>query len=371
MKYYYSKGDNKFDVQTIVDKGAPNTSNVENPYDEKYVKIRITHVMPYASDVNIFYGDSSVKYPFILGHAAIGVLSQEEAEFSNGNQFVFDNGKTNEHYKYKRGTKVILNPFYKDYEDYDKEKQMGVDTDGFMRDYIYMPESRIIPFPGQIDENGGTIYSLKEEEAILTEKVALALKTISIEGIQYQKNKNVVIIGANALGNIIAQLIKYKQMNPILVDSNEENLKLARSCGILNTINETKEQVKLRVHQLTGGRNADITILVSNNPVAADYALTSTGENGDCIIVNENKILKKFNADISLIGKNNIRVFGVSDGRTEFLSAIDILNRHILKTDEFIERNINLDDVEILFRELRSNPDRYFLSIIKMTSSKK
>ena len=81
MKIYKTNGEAKFEIE-----------NIESEESEK-IKVKITHVMPGLTDVNIFSGDITVKYPFIIGHSAIGVVSDDRPE-----------------YGLKRGTKVILNP---------------------------------------------------------------------------------------------------------------------------------------------------------------------------------------------------------------------------------------------------------------------
>ena len=156
MKTYKTNGESKFEIEVT-----------EQPESEK-IKIRITHVMPGFTDVNIFCGDSSTVYPFVIGHSAIGVVSDDRPE-----------------YGLKRGTKVILNPYSSgpiDRLNWDAVvSTKGVDEDGFMREFVFMDKEKIVPFPEDVDD----------EEAIFTEKIALALKALNSFSVDFDINYSV------------------------------------------------------------------------------------------------------------------------------------------------------------------------------------
>ncbi len=322
MIIYKTNGEAKFEID-----------NVESEETEEKVKVKITHVMPNMADVNIFSGDSSVKYPFIIGHSAIGVVSDDRPE-----------------YGLKRGTKIILNP-YKINSD-GTVSTMGVDESGFMRELIFIDKDNIIPFPEDVDE----------EQAIFAEKVSIALKALNSN--KFEKGDYVVIVGSDSLCNIIGQLALYFQLVPIMIGNNEDELTRAERCGIYYTVNATKESPIEKIREITCDRMAETVIFEITPEASSAFAFPMSKSGGNCVLLSENNVVKNFDADIAIVCKKNLNLRGISVGDTEFESAINILAQNILKFDGFIEKRVEKKDAEILLRELRDEPGRYFNAVI-------
>ena len=324
MKIYRTNGDGKFDIE------------VQEPQESEKIKVRVTHVLPTTSDVNIFAGDSSTTYPFIIGHAAIGVVSDDRPD-----------------YGLKRGEKVIINPYVGDDEE-NEVTTMGVDGDGMMREFAYLDREQITVFPEDVSER----------EAIFTEKIAVALKALN--SFELNKGNYVVIVGGDAMCNIMAQLAMYFQMIPILIDNNAANLALAEKCGIYYTINETKESAVEKVAEITCGKMAEESVIYMDTERNPTFIFPLTQKGGNCVIVCGNKILKAFDADVSAISKRRLNVCGVNNGASEFDSAINILAQRILNLDGFIDKVAEVKDAEVLLREMIANRERYFSAVIKL-----
>lgn len=333
MKTYVTNGDSKLEVEIS-----------ELQEADAKVKVRITHILPSMSDVNIFSGDSSTTYPFVIGHGAIGVISDDRPE-----------------YGLKRGEKVIINPYTT--EGIDRFNwdvavtTKGVDEDGFMRELAYVEKEKLIPFP----EEGGMV---SETEAIFTERIALALKVLN--SFSMEKGDYIVIIGGDTVCNLIGQLALYFQLIPIMIDSNADNLARAQKAGIYYTIDETKESAYEKVSEITCGKMAENTVISMGGGLTPAFMFPMTKVGGKCIILCENKAVKSFEADVSVISRRQLRVRGVNNGATEFDSAINILAQKILNFDGFIDKTVEAKDAAILLREMKQNPERYFNAVIKL-----
>ncbi len=330
MKTYKTNGDGKLEIE------------VSEPIETEKIKVRITHVMPGFTDVNIFFGDSSTNYPFVIGHSAIGVISDDRPE-----------------YGLKRGAKVILNPFVTsdNSERLNREGNVstrGVDEDGFLREFVFVDKEQIVPFPEDV----------AEEEAIFTEKIAFALKALN--SFPMEKGDYIVIVGGDTVCNLIGQLAIYFQLIPVMIDSNEINLARAEKCGIYYTIDETKDAPLEKVSEITCGRMAENTVISMNPELTPAFVFPMTKVGGNCVIMCENKIVKSFEADVSAISRRQLRVRGVNNGASEFDSAVNILAQKILKFDGFIDKTVEMKDAEVLLREMKSTPERYFNAVIKL-----
>jgi len=327
--YYKFYGDGKLTPETV--------NYVEG--DKSKVKIRVTAVMPTESDRNIFDGTLRRSYPFIAGHVAIGVVSEDRDE-----------------YGLKRGTKVILNPYVQEVSDridIARTKIMGLDTEGFFRDFIYMNVENIIPFP----------EGVKEDQAIFADKIATALTALN--SFQTNYGDYICIVGGTPVCNIIAQLALYFHLIPICVDTKEYRLELLRKCGVYYTINKQQESAPEKLYEYTGGKLCDHLIVRASSDTIGASLFSNVKIGGDCVIVCESGSLKKMDFDIAEVGKRQLKVRGVSNGAHEFTSAVNVLAQNILRLQGFIDKRVDVAEADkILTTKLtRIN---FYSSVINM-----
>lgn len=315
MKIYKATGNGVLSVETM-----------DAPQNPALVKIKISHLMPTAYDASLFKGAVKTAYPHSLGSVAIGVISDDRPE-----------------YGLKRGTKVILNPY--EVESCDRldiagrVKTRGAELDGLFCDFAYLGVDDITPFPEEVHE----------DEAIFAVKIAVAMQTIN--AFRVEKGDYMVILGGNAICNIIAQLAMYFQMIPIVVDSNEDNLRKMEENGIYYTINSTREAPYDKVMELTGGRMAEHTVLDANGSATPNFLFTLAREGGDCTILCENKWCRKLESDLEAVSRKQLKVKGISHGAQEMSSAVNILAQNILNFQSLIDKRYSLEEAETAFKE--------------------
>lgn len=316
MKLYKANGEGKFLIEETV-----------SALQDDIIKVKITKVVPTRSDLDIFWGKSDIVYPLVPCHIAVGVVSEDKEEFG-----------------LKRGTRVILNPY--DIIHNDKDNSMpdvstyGVDKDGFLSDFVCLPIDNIIPFPDDV----------KEEEAIFAEYISISLSAIN--NFKINKGDYIAIIGGSPLCNIIAQLALYFQAIPIVIDHSAARLAKAKECGVYYTINSSKEMPRERVLEITGGRMAEHTILESEQGVIPHFLFSLARNGGDCTILSVHNYPNTMETDINLINQKQLTVKGISNGASEFNSAIYILAQKVLKLSALIERTSPRENIEDLFKEL-------------------
>lgn len=327
-------------IYQVTGSSAVEIGNVEAEASEK-IKIKVTHVMPTQSDINLFSGSVKREYPFVPGSMAIGVISDDRPE-----------------YGLKRGTKVILNPYVTEPADrldfLPTVKTRGINLEGFMKDFVYLDIDEFVPFPENVEE----------DDAIFADKIAIAMSAIN--SFNVTKGDYVAIIGAGCVGNILAQLALYFQMIPIVIDNNEFWLDKAKQNGIYYTINATDEIPYKRIFEITGGRMCEHTIIEDTASVTGAYLFKLARIGGDCTIICEPYAVKSLDADVSYISKRQLKVKGVSNGSGEFNSAINIIAQKILNLDGFIEKKVEVEQSEEFFKELVENPGHYFSGLITL-----
>lgn len=70
----------------------------------------------------------------------------------------------------------------------------------------------------------------------------------------------VVVIGLGLVGNLAAQLFTLAGIETVGVDLSDYRIGLATRCGVSHVINPSHDNVKARVHDLTGGRGAHTVV---------------------------------------------------------------------------------------------------------------
>lgn len=275
------------------------------PPEAEYVKVRITKAGITDSDIALYLGEDGSGYPIIGGRQAAGVIS----EIAEDNIYCL-----------KKGDRVLINPYLPCREciqcktnrasECQNMKIMGVNTDGFFRDFINVPIQNVMPLPEQV----------KDHEALFTEYISLALEVLDV--LNMEKGDHVAIVGGDILGNILAQLIMYYQAIPILIDSNEQNLETARKSGIYFTIRDDSD-VRGQLNQITGGRLAKYVIYVSGAKRSFRNTLEFAAVGGTIAIAGFMDSSMK--VDLSMALRRRLSIVSINNGYREMRSALNIV----------------------------------------------
>lgn len=331
MKLYKATGDRFF-----------KEVECENNPPESFVKLKMSLICPTFTDVAVFEGKADVAYPRVPCRMATAIVSEDRDE-----------------YGLKLGGKVILNPYIDidgdEESGYAPPELYGVDEDGFLRDFIALPPDNVVAFPENV----------KEEEAVFADTVAIALKTIKT--LRLKKGDYVAVIGGSLLAVVTAELALYYQGIPILITSDARYLRIAEKAGIYYTVDESKENVTVRVKSITGGRMADHTVIQTLPNVSPNYLYNITAQGGTSVISGlHTSFAPRMECNISEIAAKNLTVSGVTAAREEFVAAINLLAQKIVNFDGFIDKVVPLKDAGKLFAELSDDPSRYVMPAIKV-----
>jgi len=304
------------------------------------LKIKVTKAALSSTDTALFEGKGDV-YPIIPARAAIGLVSEAIGSF-------------------KLGEKVFIEPYIIP-EDVDKTvervpdvKVMGVDLDGFLRDYVSVPKANAHVLP----------EGVKDNDALFIEYIAIGIKTL--DALNIEKGDYIAIAGAGTLGTIIAQLSIYYQAIPILIDTDSSMLSLAESFGIYYTINPTLTNAEQRIKELTSGRLADHTVYSLKCPILPYLILEFTKDCGNLALTGYNRFVDK---DIKLhtILKKQLSLVGIGNGVGEIQAAINMLATKVVRTEGLVGREITPDEIPSIIKEITEFPLKYTKIIVKMT----
>lgn len=283
---------------------------------EGTVKVKITRTIISGTDLALFMGKDVDKLPLVPCRIATGLVSEADETSS-----------------FHKGERVLLSPYLAD-------KIHGITCNGFLRDYAIVPEDYLISIP----------EGISDDEAVLSDYIALASTCLNV--VDLKERQYIVVLGTGIFPLILAQLASYYRAIPIIVGKDEENLSLAEDIGISYRINSEKQDVQQKIMEITSGAMADCTVFECVQGINPQFALSLTGNGGNVCIAGYSAYMNRLSVDIRTILTMGINVVGVSEGRNNFMSAINMLANKAVDVKGFITSREVFDNVESLLNRL-------------------
>ena len=242
--------------------------------DEKDVIVRVTRSTICSSDLHIKHGTvPRAKENTILGHEFVGEVveaGQEVKKFQKGDR-VSVNVETfcGECYFCKRG--YVNNCIHGGWE-------LGCRIDGGQAEYVRIPMA---------DQGLTKIPEGVSDEAALFNGDILATGYWAASIAELKPADTVVVIGAGPTGLCTLMSVKlYSPEKVIVIDVNEERLKLAKEEGLADFVfNPLKVNVEEEVLKLTEGRGADRVFEVAGAENTFEMAWKVARPNANVILV--------------------------------------------------------------------------------------
>lgn len=312
------------------------------------VKVKVSHLLLTDFDALLYNGKIEADYPKTLGRAAVGIVTEAGEDC----------------YGVEKGMRVYFKPTRPCGQclacKSGKPKecvsviQAGKDFDGFMRDFVICEYDQVAPLPDVVDDFH-----------------ALCIETIGIAENIYDKlnlsaGQRVAVVGASFTGNIIAQVLLYHKVIPIVIDNNPANLERAQKCGIYYAFPATDDLAE-SVLSATGGKFCDAAIYCSNSrlPVSLCTRLVADGKT----VVLGMRSAANASLDVREILEKNLTVFGVSHAYDYDDAVINMLVHGAANTD-FFEKEVltEYDPAKLLDEEgaFVSQPRSGKMTILKM-----
>lgn len=204
------------------------------------VRIHVRQIGICGSDIHVWHGSHPfTPYPVIQGHEFMGVVDAIGPGVDNAPAI---------------GTKVTAlpqivcgtcNPCRKGrYNICENLKVRGFQADGCGREYYNIPAERLVVLPDDFSADQGAFV----------EPVSVAVHACNRAG--NLTGRNVVVLGAGTIGNLIAQVAKARGAGKVLItDVADFRLEVARQCGVdyaVNTANQSLDDVATEVFGADG-----------------------------------------------------------------------------------------------------------------------
>ena len=242
--------------------------NVVKPeLKQGYIRIKVKYTCFCGSDMTIVHGrHPRAKAPLILGHEFMGSIDYLPDDYK-GDLII--------------GQRVTVEPLIacgecKDCKNGNNHvcgalKLIGVETDGGFAEYVNAPIDKVFALPDNVSD----------KEAALIEPAAVAVHSVDYGRIT--TDENVLVMGAGAIGVLIAQVARLQTKNLYIADVVPERLQFAKSLG-LNVIDSGKADYREQLMKITEDKGFDVVFDAAGAPPVAETFIDITAIKGRIVI---------------------------------------------------------------------------------------
>lgn len=312
------------------------------------VKVKVTHVLVSNFDALIFNGDIAAQFPKTIGRFAVGIVTEVGEQcygVKKGDRVYLESAVScGECLSCKSGKKDDCNDI----------KLAGRDFDGFLRDFVVCEYTRVSPLPDSVDNL----------QALCIEYVGIAENIY--DKLNLSQGQRVAVIGGDTLGNIIAQVLQYHKIIPIVIDNTQSNLDKARTNGIYYAYSADDEVVS-NVMEATNGNLCDAAIYSASSRLPASLASRIVGKQKSIVLSGFTSLHSEI--DLRDVLEKDLHVFGVTNAANYTDSVINMLVHGAVNIDSFDKEIVNqFDPVKILtdLSERISASNKSNLTVLKL-----
>jgi threonine dehydrogenase-like Zn-dependent dehydrogenase len=327
-------------VKVKEDAGAMEVREIPQPKPgtgEVLVKIKAAGIC--YSDVmiltNKYKGRVPVPIPMIMGHEGAGVV----AEVGEGVDHV------------KPGDKVGLNPLWgcnqcqnclNGYPNMCMNwRHLGITCDGTFAEYRVVPAFVAYKLPD----------SISMIDAAFLEPISLTVRTL--DHIKPRLGDTVAIIGPGSIGMFHLQAFKSAGASFVIViglDQDVKRFEIAKRLGADHIINGSKENVEMRVREITNGMGADIVVETANHPSTVPLAINLAAARGRVVLFG---LYPEASLSPLTLLRSGLTVMGdVAVLPGQFLRAIRWIEYKKVLAEPMVSRRFRLDQAKEAFEAL-------------------
>ena len=291
-------------------------------------KVKITKVLISYPEIREYNGTSGNKHPRVPGMFAVGVVAEAGPECvkveKNARVYINGTRPCGECADCRKGKK----------ENCAFPKISGVNTDGYLRDFVIAEEEDLFPLPP----------SVNDKEALYAGVISLCENVV--DRLDVPKGTHVAVIGAGETGNILSQLLIYHQAVPVLIDRDENKLETASKCGIYYTL-KADENLAKNLSEITGGRMAEACVYTAFCGITPDLPFELTAARGKVIYAGLE--FPEIGVKLKSALDKKLTVTGTTDEFAQISAAINLLVNKAVDFSPFLSDEENAADLAEVF----------------------
>lgn len=322
----------------------PQSVNITSPTQ---VKVKVSHLLITEADKLLYEGVIKAKYPKIPGRAAVGIVTEAGSGcygVEKGMRVYFEPTRAcGECLACKSGKTKDCASFI----------SAGRDFDGFMRDFVVCEYNEVAPLPDSVDN----ILALCIENVAIAENI--------YDKLNLSAGQRVAVVGADAEGILLAQVLLYHKIIPVVIDNNPSNLERAKKYGIFYAFS-ADDELETNLANATSGNLCDAAVFCATTKLPLALAARLIGK-GKTIVLSCNSIMNA-NLPANEVLEKNLTVIGVSNAYGYTNAVINMLVQGAVNIDLFEKKILTEYDAAALLEERVQNPSypKNTMTILKM-----
>jgi 2-desacetyl-2-hydroxyethyl bacteriochlorophyllide A dehydrogenase len=285
------------------------------------VLMRVQRIGICGSDVHVWHGKHPyTSYPVVQGH-----------EFSAIVEAVGE-GVTD----IKVGSKVTATPQVVcgecgpctrgDYHICDTLKVEGFQAPGVAQDLFVTKAEKIVPLPD----------SFSFEQGALVEPVSVAVHTVNRVG--DLAGKNVAVLGAGPIGNLVAQVARAGGANALITDISEYRLDIANKCGLKNISNPKQESLAEASERVFGSSGFELAFECVGIEDTMTEVIETIQKGGTIVVVGV--FAEKPRINLGFVQDRELNLIGTLMYKYEdYLNAVELINRGKVITEPLFSKH--------------------------------
>ena len=295
------------------------------------VKIKVAYSGICGTDIHAYNGSyASTKTPVILGHEFSGIVVETGPDVQ----------------KVKVGDRVTSETTYKtcntcsmckskDYNLCGSRQGLGTQINGSMAEYLVSREESIHVLPDHV-----SLLS-----ASLTEPLACGVHAVIEKG-KVQKGDICVVFGAGAIGQMVSQVAKGCGAVVIMagLTNDSERVEIAKNSGVDRVVDQTDEDLKEIVMEMTGGEGADKCFECSGAVPAVNKAFEIVKRKGVVVQMGVFPEVKESIATDSILQKEIEYIGSRSQKPSSWRVSIQLLKEGKIVPEKMVTAMVSLEN---------------------------
>jgi L-iditol 2-dehydrogenase len=144
------------------------------------------------------------------------------------------------------------------------------------------------------------------EQGALVEPISVAVHAIQRAG--KLAGRRAVVLGAGPIGNLVGQAARAAGARVLITDLSEHRLEIARRCGLSETSNPAREDLRTASQRVFGAEGFDLAFECVGVEATLDAAVSNLAKGGTLIVVGV--FGDKPRVDLGLVQDRELRISG-------------------------------------------------------------
>jgi L-iditol 2-dehydrogenase len=304
------------------------------------VLLHIQRIGVCGSDVHVYHGRHPyTSYPVVQGHefsAAVAAIGAGVTGLS-------------------AGMKVTTTPqivcgecgpcLRGDYHICDHLKVEGFQAPGCAQEYWLADAEKVVPLPD----------SFSYEQGALVEPVSVAVHAVGRAG--EVKGRNVVVLGAGPIGNLVAQVAQAEGAQVLITDLSDYRLEVARQCGLEHTSNAERETLGTAAQRAFGRAGFELALECVGVEATMTAAIENIQKGGVIVVVGV--FGEKPRVDLGLVQDRELVLKGtLMYQRRDYERAVELIADGKIITDPLFSKHFPLEQYLEAYHFIEAQGDK-------------